>query len=419
MRSSTTSLLPTLIGLGIVALAAGCKDATDATAPATGAIEVTVASTGIDIDPDGYSLRVDSGAPQHVASSGSLTLGSLAPGDHLLHLEGVAANCDLAVPAARTVTIVGGTTTAVRFDVTCAAASSAFPRIAFASTRDGTAHIYRTNAYGSVTRLTDGDGPAFDAWPTWSPDGKRIAFERLGGSQGDQIYIINADGYGLVRLPGGDGMAWPAWSPDGASLLGTDLQGLRIVNVDGSGARELPIPTTLDGRAVRATLQPRWSPDGRQIAVAVEVPDPRTDDWYAPLSSIEVMNADGTGRHLLTAPDFTPYEYSPAWSPDGRQIAFWTLSWTNHDIVVMNVDRSGQPRAVNLDDRATLFDAGFGPEAHLDWSPDGLTIAVVGAMLDMPTDGILGIDVRSGVARLLVPQAGGRDFAPAWSPVQP
>ena len=124
---------------------------------------------------------------------------------------------------------------------------------------------------------------------------------------------MNADGSGLRNLGRIAGPALFAsqlvWSPDGRTIY----FGRYLVSTDGSGARKLPyIPLT----AV-------WSPDGRQIAfvnnVSTGLPGPgaaRSKDD----SEIYVMNADGSGTRRLT--HNVGYDGEPAWSPDGRKIAF-------------------------------------------------------------------------------------------------
>ena len=71
--------------------------------------------------------------------------------------------------------------------------------------------IYRITLEGlEVTRLTD--HPGSDAFPTWSPDGRRLAFvsDRDGN---DNIYIMNADGSGVVRLTRNTSDDWaPSWT---------------------------------------------------------------------------------------------------------------------------------------------------------------------------------------------------------------
>ena len=128
-----------------------------------------------------------------------------------------------------------------------------------------------------------------------------------------QLYVVNADGSGLRNLGRIAGPALFAsqlvWSPDGRTIY----FGRYLVSTDGSGARKLPyIP-----------LIAVWSPDGRQIAFVGNVGDRATGAWGARSkddSEIYVMNADGSGTRRLT--HNVGYDGEPAWSPDGRKIAF-------------------------------------------------------------------------------------------------
>ncbi len=158
----------------------------------------------------------------------------------------------------------------------------------------------------------------------WSPDGTRVAFVGLEPTDGTEldwptaIYTVAADGSGPVaRLPIEGPIRDLAWSPDGSLLAITRLapggegglqarlitEDIYLVDpVDGSITR-----LTDDGRS----SDPAWSPDGRQIAF--------TSSGETPLPGLFVMNADGSGRRRLTFPDGA--DASPTWSPDGRWIA--------------------------------------------------------------------------------------------------
>jgi Tol biopolymer transport system component len=168
-------------------------------------------------------------------------------------------------------------------------------RIAFRSDRAGRAEIYVMNADGSgQTNLTR--NPANDVEPTWSPDGKMIAFrsDRDGYAQ---IYAMNADGSDQIRIsPGGDSEviappatdAFPAWSPDGERIaFDHNIPGnaeIYVMNADGSDRRPLTDDPAPNGG-------PTWSPTGQQIAF-------RSSRNGNP--EIYVMNADGSGQTRLT-----------------------------------------------------------------------------------------------------------------------
>jgi len=225
-------------------------------------------------------------------------------------------------------------------------------RIAFESVVDGKRSIWVMQSNGeSLRRLTEGTGT--DSAPAWSPDGSRIVFmsDRDGQSE---VYVMSADGTAQRRLTdtaGQDG--FPAWLPDGSRIAfvsdrdggyklwtmapdgsapqrlfdvaavadrpGFTRDGRRIVfssdrdgnqelyaaNIDGSGLTRLTNNAASDGEA-------SFSPDGTTILFA-------SDRDGTP--AVFTMAPDGTGVKKLTT---GPRGFSPAWSPDGRQIVYVT-----------------------------------------------------------------------------------------------
>jgi Tol biopolymer transport system component len=99
-----------------------------------------------------------------------------------------------------------------------------------------------------VRKLTDAaaDGNVA-AEPVWSPDGTKITFvlsmpEHLGAYAGDgDIYVMNADGTGMIKLTTGLRDAHPAWSPDGTRIVFVRDEGnsLLIMNADRSEVSEI------------------------------------------------------------------------------------------------------------------------------------------------------------------------------------
>jgi TolB protein len=186
-------------------------------------------------------------------------------------------------------------------------------------------------ADGTRARKLTHDGGCY-ANPAWSPDGKRLAFEREGAS-GPSVWTKNVNGTGLRRLTRGHLDTGPAWSPDGKTIAFARYTGtgaIWLIDADGSNERQLTTPRG------EGDVQPDWSPDGHWIAFSRETESKRHD--------IFVVRRDGTGLRRLTR--HTRGNYSPSWSPDGRRIVF--TSGRGHpgllDIYVMNADGKRQTR---------------------------------------------------------------------------
>src|SRR5207247_8008882 len=102
-------------------------------------------------------------------------------------------------------------------------------------------------------------------------------------------------------------------------------QDIYVMNADGSGVSRLTNTPATD-------IDPAWSPDGRRIAFASD------GDGTHRIYDIYVMNADGSGVTRLTNDPVTAW--GPAWSPDGTKIAFESYRDGNGEIYVMMPDGS-------------------------------------------------------------------------------
>ena len=180
-------------------------------------------------------------------------------------------------------------------------------KIAFESDRDGTFHIYTMDRDGNqVTKITSGPGP--NRFPAWSPDGKKIAFEST-REKDTEIYWIEVDTRRESRLTDG----WfkstlPNWSPDGRTIAFTaNKLGWGVYLLD-LGDRTIKMLDQEGG-----SCRPHFSPDGKKIAYVSQKADGKGDIW--------VMNSDGTNKTRITV-DGERYEYYPTWSPDGRYLAY-------------------------------------------------------------------------------------------------
>ena len=220
-------------------------------------------------------------------------------------------------------------------------------RIAFVSDREGSAAIYVMAADGSEVRLigpgtepawspdgwrlafvhgadiwvmnTDGSDrrlltdPASDTWtspdggrfpgqsdgnPFWSPDGTRIAFQRLYGGYDSRLYSIPASGGTPTKIRDMLRETWDDWSPDGTRLVGTrgelgmsglGRMSLQVATADGDEGWPLPVGGELGSELY---ADPGWSPAGDRLVAAV-------GPWGGPPATVVTMNLDGSGvTHL-------------------------------------------------------------------------------------------------------------------------
>lgn len=174
--------------------------------------------------------------------------------------------------------------------------------IAFVSDRDGDSDIYAVTVDGSqLVRVTD-NVDVTDSYPDWSPDDSQIVFMSDEGRLDFEIYRINRDGTGRVRLPQSDANeAYPSWSPDGTRILfssGRDGNWkIYTMDLDGNDLRNLTSTGANDTRA-------RWSPDGSKITFQSDRSG--TTDIYT-------MNADGSDIQRITSSPAR--DASPDWSP--------------------------------------------------------------------------------------------------------
>ena len=276
--------------------------------------------------------------------------------------------------------------------------------------------IYVVNADGSgLQNLTR--SPKTERGPAWSPDGQKIAFDRLDaflphwrpgdGAPGSDIYVMNADGGGtknLTRSPKPDG--GPAWSPDGQKIAFQRVVGVIPCGTGGCGRGESDIYVmNADGSEQRnLTRKPSlnlgshaWSPDGQKVLFQRR---PKGKNW-----DIYVINADGSGERNLTRN--RSHDLDADWSPDGRRIVFRTSRDGKWELYVMNADGSGQERLTRT----------AANESRPSWSPDGRKIGFtreVGGNYElyvMNADG-------SGQRRLTPNSPVVRWIAFAWAPAQ-
>jgi len=245
-------------------------------------------------------------------------------------------------------------------------------KIAFAGRRDDHfTNIYINNTDGSNEIRVTNDECNYDD-PDFAPDGEMIAFTSwCGGSMA--IYKMNLDGTNLVKLTSDENVGRdynPVWSPDGKKIAYFSDRNYE----DAESGFQIYIMNPDGGDQIRLTdceygcMSPSWSPNGKMIAYAKGV---KIASQEYPIMEIFIMNADGSNQAQIT--DSEALNNDPSWSPDGKKIVFMSdrdcdssrpecLEHTDSrfDIYVMNIDGS---------DPIRLTSSANGHGIYPAWSP--------------------------------------------------
>ncbi len=284
------------------------------------------------------------------------------------------------------------------------------PKILFTSVREGNYEVYIMNADGSdQVNLTQ--NPADDFQAVWSPTGEQILFvsDRDGGVR--DLYLMDPDGSNIRRVfkrkrkinrnnptwsPDGKQIAYsvmdwnrsrstiyiatlgeqkedefvmdatdPAWSPDGTGIACSIDERLAFVNLR-TRARKHFLPN----KAIQWQRLPSWSATGDKLAFsgnnhAVVLDRQHRNEWMDK-NTIFIINSNGIGLQQLVD-EAGPYAWSPELSPDGQEVLYTQAINGAHQILKIDVNSGIQ---IQLTDNIWNFGGDwFDPAYALKVSP--------------------------------------------------
>ncbi len=247
-------------------------------------------------------------------------------------------------------------------------------KIAFVPSTPGQYGVFSMNSDTTGSKILIADRTAQVRFASWSPDGKRLAYYAIRDQDKDilkkyrmtneyLLYVMDATGGNQRRL-----LDFPVidfgWAPDGRRLFfisayeSPDRNSPEILNGSSNPLAYVYVLDTQTGEVNRLPGSGRncsaaWSPDGTRLAVGFGIGED---------CGIYLMNPNGGPGERLT--DGTTIEFRPAWSPDGKAIAYVAYPKNDADakdsgVFVIAADGTGKTR---LADQTV---------SYVMWSPDG------------------------------------------------
>ncbi len=209
--------------------------------------------------------------------------------------------------------------------------------------------------------------PGYQTFPTFSPDGTQIAYTWGGAEDGArQIYVQPIGSQSAKPLTTGSAESVrPAWSPDGQEVAYVQLgsggeKSVNTISVTGHGRRKI---ATLNGGGVWLCNEPRlsWSPSGDELVTVEETQGSHN------CGIVRVDLRSGNKRPVTVPPTGVLADVEPAFSPDGRSIAFLRQSSASMGDLFVIPASGGRARQVTSDHREIR---GFG------WAANGKSLIV-------------------------------------------
>ena len=236
-------------------------------------------------------------------------------------------------------------------------------------------NLTSTGSLGTITTRTlvpivttfpsSGKGDV-DTYPSYSPDGTKIAFVSgpTGEADGNQIYTMDADGSNISSALTSHAKAssMPRWSPDGNQLVfyrhvSTSPDVYDIYRIDADGSNETRL-TDSSSTAGKNTYYANYAPS---LPKKIVFSSDRSGDW-------EIYQMDNDGNNITKISDNSLSEYWPDYSPDGSMIQYFGpytgTDPVNWEISTMDWDGSNPSRFTTVDGSPRNYDGSWGPTGN-------------------------------------------------------
>jgi dipeptidyl aminopeptidase/acylaminoacyl peptidase len=223
---------------------------------------------------------------------------------------------------------------------------------------DSGGDLYLRSPIGTVVRIASPDSAEVSG-ATFSRDGTRIAFWSRTDGAGSRLWVARADGRDRHMVsadvvgPVGDAAPAADWSPTGDRVAFAAQGEVYVVGIDGSDLHVVSAAPVAEG--------PAWSPDGRSIAFKA-MADGRPAVFVVDLGSgvetrVSVQPGDGLSHNW------------PAWSPDGTALVYFAETGGDGDIAIARFDGTSWTERIVV--------AGPTYDAWPEWSNGGTRISFI------------------------------------------